>query len=353
MHPILSTLGTIYDQYPEPVFYSEGRGILYENAAGQALNAAAALSLLTDQLRHGSGPERITLEGKAFWVTVTPLEGGQLLIFRPQSEEQLREQEAMGRLAEQVRSRLSTLTATTESLATALKKKEDYAEFQRPLAVQLQSICQLLHLARQMELLHHDWPSEYPKRPLDLGLLCAQLTQEAADFADSCQVSFLYECKEDLVPVFGSEVLLERMLLALIANSVRAAGPDGRAGLRLTVRRDQAQIAIWDSGTGIPPQQLEQLFQLGSAQRLPNPGEGAKLGLFLAREIALYHGGALLSSNRQEAGAELLISLPLHQDGTLSFRSPPPAAPAESFSPTLIALSDALPWQVFAQLLNE
>lgn len=355
MHSILASLGNIFDQYPEPVFFMEGSAIGYENAAGRALHGTESpLPIPPDLLQTGSlQRQRVTWENHAFWVDVTPLEGGHLLILRSQNDAQNREQEAMGRLAEQLRSRLATLTATTESLASALKKNCDYDEFQRPLAVQLQSICQLLHLARQMELLHHDWPVEYPKHPLDLGLLCAQLTREAADLADSCEVSFLYDCKEDLVPVFGSELLLSRMLLALIANSVRAAGPNGRAGLRLTVRRDQAQIAVWDSGPGIPPQQLERLFQLSNAQGLPNPGEGAQLGLYLAREIALYHGGALLSSNRHKTGAELLISLPLYQDGAISLRSPNMAAPAESFSPTLIALSDALPWQVFAQLLNE
>lgn len=349
----LTLLRKIFHQNLSPVFFTAEGNLLYHNPAGQPLlpytrEAPLSIYLFAD---HDKTHDMLTLAGVRYQLEISTLEEGRLVILQQQAQVV---QPVAPRLSAQLRRRLSTLLATTESLVASLQKEGSYDLHRRPLAVQMQSICQLLHLTRQMELLGQDWRENYPKQTIDLTNLCARVTQEGADLAEVAGVSFSYQCNETSLLVHGNQTLLEWMLMALIANSVRAAGPQGSMGLRLTVRRNQAQIAIWDTGPGLPPEQLEQLFQMGSTHGVLHPGDGAQLGLYLAREIALYHQGALLSSNRQPAGAELLLSLPLRLDAPLSIRSSELfAPPAESFSPALVALSDSLPWETFAQLLED
>lgn len=348
----LALLGKIFDPNPSPVFYAANGRIQYHNPAGQLLLSHTEVPPLSLFLLQGRDSIRtdLTIAGVRYHLDVSPLEDGRLAILQPQGEIK----PVAPRLSEQLRRRLNLLLVTTEALAAAMTKDGTYAQHRRALALQMQSICQLVYLARQMELLGEDWSEGYPRESVDLRGLCARVTQDAADLSEHTGVAFSYQCNEKSLMTRGNPRLLEWMLLALISNSVRAAGPKGAAGLRLTTHRDQAQITIWDSGPGLPLEQLEKLFQMGSADPMAHPGEGARLGMYLAREIALYHQGSLLTSNRQPSGAALSISLPLSPDASLSLQSPNSfASPAESFPPAVVALSEVLPWQVFAQLLED
>jgi signal transduction histidine kinase len=68
-----------------------------------------------------------------------------------------------------------------------------------------------------------------------------------------------------------------------------------------------------DSGPGIPPEALPQLFErffrIDRARSREQGGTG--LGLAIARQLALAHGGELTAENRPEGGAVFTLCLPL------------------------------------------
>nr|WP_245404686.1 ATP-binding protein [Ancylobacter gelatini] len=110
------------------------------------------------------------------------------------------------------------------------------------------------------------------------------------------------------VSVRGRRLALKRAIRNLAIN----AATHGRAGrLRIETEGDQAVLVIEDSGPGIPDALLGQVFEpffRGMASRetqLP----GAGLGLAIAREITLNHGGELTLRNRRGGGLEQRIRL--------------------------------------------
>jgi signal transduction histidine kinase len=105
----------------------------------------------------------------------------------------------------------------------------------------------------------------------------------------------------------GDAQLLERMLENLLENALRHTPPDGTVELRWRAEPGRLCFSIADSGAGIAPEDLPQIFQpmyRGDWSR-NNTTSGAGLGLTVARRIAQAHGGDLGAANRPAGGAEL------------------------------------------------
>ncbi len=106
----------------------------------------------------------------------------------------------------------------------------------------------------------------------------------------------------------GNRGALQQAILNLIVNAEQAlAGTQG--GITVEVVEDGARVGIRvrDTGRGIPPEVREQLFQPFVTTRAPH--EGAGLGLWVARTIAVAHGGTLEVEEATE-GASLVMWLP-------------------------------------------
>lgn len=104
----------------------------------------------------------------------------------------------------------------------------------------------------------------------------------------------------DLVRVQGSPRLLRRLLRNLLENA-RAHG--GAGPVELDVRREPGGVVVdvLDRGPGVPVDLAERIFE--PFFRLPGaPNGGAGLGLSIARQIALRHGGTLACLPRDGGG---------------------------------------------------
>jgi C4-dicarboxylate-specific signal transduction histidine kinase len=117
--------------------------------------------------------------------------------------------------------------------------------------------------------------------------------------------------------VRGDRVLLEQVLVNLIHNALhamqeqpqlQAASPPARRCIELSTRRVEQglRITVADQGTGIPPDQLEQVFAPFFTTRL----DGLGLGLNICRTIVEAHGGFIEVDNRAGGGAAFSFTLP-------------------------------------------
>lgn len=130
-----------------------------------------------------------------------------------------------------------------------------------------------------------------------------------------------------------------RRLDTIIANLVGNALEHGKPPVRLTVSATatQVEVAVADSGEGIPAEHLAHLFDRfykGDPSRPRSAGSG--LGLAIARENARLHGGDILVTNRPGLGATFTLVLPRRQE------SPPETGP-----PARAAAYPRRAWQEF------
>ena len=104
--------------------------------------------------------------------------------------------------------------------------------------------------------------------------------------------------------------LLERALRNLLHNAVEAqhaAGTSAPVGVRIDQAGEDLQIAIDDTGAGVPADLQDRLFLPFASAR---PG-GVGLGLALAHRIVSLHGGRLVLEPRPSGGTRALVTLPL------------------------------------------
>lgn len=132
--------------------------------------------------------------------------------------------------------------------------------------------------------------------PVDLGELAAEAARRVGAAASGRAL------------VTGDPVALRRMLDAVVDNAhVHGAGA---ISIAITGDETATSITVDDHGPGIPPDQLEEIFQRFHRADPNRGGRGHGLGLAIARQIARAHGGEITASNRPDGGARFHIRLP-------------------------------------------
>ncbi|WP_116061317.1 ATP-binding protein [Cohnella phaseoli] len=109
---------------------------------------------------------------------------------------------------------------------------------------------------------------------------------------------------------------LEQALFNLVSNAMKFTPRGGVVRIALAVDEVNltryAIISVQDSGMGIPPEQLEQIFDRN--YRYDQPGEkgveGSGLGLAICREIVQAHGGTVRAESDGRTGSIFSVSLP-------------------------------------------
>jgi signal transduction histidine kinase len=111
----------------------------------------------------------------------------------------------------------------------------------------------------------------------------------------------------------------------LLENALRHTPEDGFVRVNLEARELSAELTVRDSGVGIPPEAIEQIFErfyrVDSSRNRASGGSG--LGLAIVRAVVEAHGGIILARNAQGGGAEFRVSLPLEGAAQLPLRTRP------------------------------
>jgi two-component system sensor histidine kinase KdpD len=115
----------------------------------------------------------------------------------------------------------------------------------------------------------------------------------------------------DLPPVQADFVLLEQVLINLLDNAAKYS-PDGSL-LELTAQSLQGEIrlSIRDHGEGIPPADLEKIFDKFYRVHRPDGVTGSGLGLSICRGIIEAHNGRIWAENHPDGGALFHFTLPV------------------------------------------
>lgn len=114
-----------------------------------------------------------------------------------------------------------------------------------------------------------------------------------------------------LPPVDIDAVLIERVLWNLVENAIKYSPVDTPVELSARLVSDQFEVAVCDSGPGIPPAQRERIFELFQRGRQESDVPGLGLGLNISRTIVEAHGGSLAYQERLGGGSCFRIHLPI------------------------------------------
>jgi two-component system, NtrC family, sensor histidine kinase HydH len=160
------------------------------------------------------------------------------------------------------------------------------------------SICELLDYARPQKLL---------KEKVDLKQLLQKAVSLIRIDAEAAGVEVISSCQESLPKVLADEDKLNQVFLNLFLNGIQAMEQGGR----LTVEAKAAGVAmveikISDTGCGIPPENLDRVFD----PYYTSKPEGTGLGLAMSAKLVEEHVGSIKIVSQQGKGTSVVVCIP-------------------------------------------
>ena len=104
---------------------------------------------------------------------------------------------------------------------------------------------------------------------------------------------------------------LEQVFLNLLANAIEHAPASKTIDVEVKRSRRHAVIEVRDHGPGIASEDLRTMFEAYTRLGKPHRGSGLGLGLYVAREIVIAHGGEIEATSVVGTGTVLTVQVPL------------------------------------------
>ena len=220
-------------------------------------------------------------------------------------------------VAHEIKNPLSSVRSAIETL----DRVEDSAQRARLMTIVLDDVRRLDRLISDISdasRLDAELSRAEPE-PVDLGRLLSALAEVYAAIhtgrAGAPRLELALGDEEAVVPAL--EDRLVQVVRNLLANAESFSPPGGRIALSLSLDADEAMITVEDDGPGIPPGQLDRIFERFYSLRPEGEkfGTHSGLGLSISRQIVETHGGRLLADNRIDEtgrirGARFSVILP-------------------------------------------
>ena len=237
---------------------------------------------------------------------------------RKQAEQQLREadrrkSEFLAVLAHELRNPLAPLRNGLQ----ILKQRSDADPSHSQTVIMMDR--QMTHLVRLVDDLLDvsritSGKLELRRRKLLLTEVLGNAVESSHHFIESHRHQLSIDMREQNLCVDGDPDRLTQVFSNLLLNAAKYTDPGGRITVSLGSESGEAVIAVQDNGIGIPPQALEQVFdmfsQVGSHE--VRGSEGLGIGLSLVRTLVQMHGGTVRAcSEGPGRGARFTVRLPL------------------------------------------
>ncbi len=217
-----------------------------------------------------------------------------------------------------VQDRTELLTAIGHDLRTPitrLKLRAEFIEDDEQRGKVLADLEELETMVSATLAFGRDARTSEPVEALDMVELLRTILDETGDARPEAASGLTYEGPAHWT-ARGRPLGLKRALTNLVSNAVKY-GDSARVRLvppaSVGAAGAMLMIEIEDDGPGIPPGELEQVFEpfhRGEPSRNRETG-GVGLGLPIARNILRAHGGDVVLANRPAGGAKATVTLPV------------------------------------------
>lgn len=213
-------------------------------------------------------------------------------------------------MVHELRTPLTSIVAYSELLLGKIKpeKSEMFAGIILQEATRLTSmINDFLDLARLQS-----GRARLKHERVDMPALVQECFMVVAAQADKNNIRVESQIPDNLPPVSGDRLLLKRVMINLLGNAIKYNSANGFVRASATVEDGSLSIAVQDGGRGIPPKDLEHIFEkfyrVADSEGFTT---GTGLGLAIAQEIAEVHNGHIDVKSEVGVGSTFTLTLPV------------------------------------------
>jgi len=155
-------------------------------------------------------------------------------------------------------------------------------------------------------------PTEFTS--VELNLLVEQAITAHMALADASSICLIFNSSPAPLLIFGEQNQIARMISNLISNAIRYT-KEGEVCVKTYLEKDQACIAVHDTGIGIASEDLphvyERFYRGRNVRQSKIPGTG--LGLAIVKEIVELHAGKIEVQSELGKGSTFIVWLPCHE----------------------------------------
>lgn len=146
------------------------------------------------------------------------------------------------------------------------------------------------------------------KTPIDALKVVERAMEELRPLTEGKRVRVDLAAEGRDFHVLGEEGSLVRVLINLLANAVNFTAAGGSVTLRLTEIGDRLELAVQDTGIGIPPEALPWIFE--PYRQAHGRRQGTGLGLAVVKGLVEAHDGAVRVESTPGQGSCFTVTLP-------------------------------------------
>lgn len=156
--------------------------------------------------------------------------------------------------------------------------------------------------------------AEITMTPVDIAILLNAIVDKFKPQSQAVGVEIVSDLQNNLPKISGDGDRLLQVITNFVDNSLKFTPRGGIVTLHAEVLKDEILISVTDTGTGISDQAREHIFDRfyqADTARKGGKRHGAGLGLAIAREIVLAHGGRISVRSRLGEGTTFEVFLPI------------------------------------------
>jgi signal transduction histidine kinase len=238
--------------------------------------------------------------------------------------DELRKQELLRRelimnITHDLATPLTAIAGLGESLVDGVNQDhEDYEATGRIIAretLRLRRLVQDLHLMAKVEA----GAMQPQPKVLRLAAIVDEALAVLAPEFERTNVEPRNNVAFDLPPVWADPDMLMRVFSNLCDNALRHTPSGGAVVIEARQQGKMLEIAVTDTGRGIPPEALSRVFdrfyRADSSRHATTGGSG--LGLAIVQAIVEAHGGTIRAENAPQGGARIIFTIPIAEQAPI------------------------------------
>ena len=163
------------------------------------------------------------------------------------------------------------------------------------------------------DLLDFARPRRPERRDANIGSIVESVINLASHSADKSKVRILSEVPPALPLLRCDPEQITQVLLNLVINAIQSTPNGGAILIAASHQEDKLVIQIKHQGKGVPSEDLNRIFD----PFFTTKDDGTGLGLSVAHQIAVQHGGSIRAKGSKDKGMTFSLVLPLSGRGVV------------------------------------
>jgi signal transduction histidine kinase len=211
-----------------------------------------------------------------------------------------------GGLAHEIKNPLSTIKVNLKLLSENIESSEDdsSARWRKKIEVLSKETDRLAEIMD--DFLRYIGEIEPVFSAVNVNDLVSDLIDFYAPQASNCNVTIRAGLSDEPIICCVDPDMMRQVLLNLFINAQQAMHDGGELIIRTSANKGFAAVEVTDTGPGIEPEKLDNIFQAYYTSK----SSGSGLGLSIARKIIAAHNGSINVNSQLGKGTSFTITLP-------------------------------------------